>query len=189
MKEVVFRWQNQTYRASLGSKITREVLYGKAKTIVEKDGVVLNKGYLTPEGQIINRSEIDYAKLDPAGSIVEEVKTEVDGIPAFLYPSVFDQENELKEVDIKELIGFNVSDVYPIKNIDLMPGLYEAPPFCYRKSYLPKESLLLVKSEGLGFLLVGERKKTALIGQQVSYDLFDVEDEGDEDDELDFTMV
>ncbi len=73
-----------------------------------------------------------------------------------------------------------------MKNIDLMPGLYGATPFCYRQSYLPKEALLLVKSKGLGFWLVGEGEKTVLISQQISYDLFDVEDK---EDELDFAMV
>ncbi len=60
---------------------------------MEKDGFVLNKGYLTSAGQIITRSEIDYAKILPARRIMKETKTEIDGMPASLYPSVFNQKN------------------------------------------------------------------------------------------------
>ncbi|PLS68693.1 MAG: hypothetical protein CV045_06495 [Cyanobacteria bacterium M5B4] len=189
MKDITFRLQDQVFTAKLGNKINKEALYGKAKTIVEKEGVVLSKGYLTPAGEVIPRSAIDYAKLDPEGTIVTEPVVEIEDVPATMFPSVFDRENELQPVAMKELIGFNVADVYPIRDVVLDEGLYRTPSFCYRKSYLTKEALLLVKNDSLSFLLVGERKATPWIGEQVIYNFFDAEEEPDTEDELDFAMI
>jgi len=55
MKSIAFQWQGQTVTGSLGTKITKQALYGYAKRIVEKDAQVLKKGYLSPEGQILER--------------------------------------------------------------------------------------------------------------------------------------
>lgn len=190
MKSIAFQWQGETVTGSLGTKVTKQALYGYAKRIVEKDAQVLRKGYLSPEGQILERQDIDYAKVDPQGSVVDEVMTEVEGQPATLFPSAFDQENPLTPVPLEQLVGFNTVDVYPIAGLSLPAGLYQTE-FSYRKSYAPREALLLVKAESdTGFLLVGERKNTPFVGLQVIYDFFDAEgDEGDEEDDLDFAMI
>ena len=189
MKSIAFQWQGETVTGNLGTKVTKQTLYGYAKRIVEKDAQGLKKGYLTPEGQILERQEIDYAKLDPEGSVVDEVITEIEGQPATLLPSAFDQENPLTPVPLEELVGFNTADVYPIEGLSLPAGLYQTV-FSYRKSYGPREALLLIKADSeTGFLLVGERKNTPLAGIQVIYDFFDAEGEDEEEDDLDFAMI
>ncbi|MEY2977245.1 MAG: hypothetical protein ACO31I_09855 [Prochlorotrichaceae cyanobacterium] len=189
MKSIEFQWQGDTVTANLGTKITKQTLYGYAKRIVEKDGQVLRKGYLSPEGQILERQEIDYAKVDPQGTVLEEVMTEIEGQPAALFPSAFDQANPLIPVPLETLVGFNTTDVYPIVDLNLPPGLYETE-FSYRKSYTPREAFLLVKAEDdTAFLLVGERKNTPFVGLQVIYDFFDAEGDEEDEDDLDFAMI
>jgi len=121
---------------------------------------------------------------------VDEIITEIEGQPATLFPSAFDQENPLTPVHLEQLVGFNTTDVYPIAELDLPVGLCQTE-FSYRKSYAPREALLLVKadSDGTGFLLVGERKNTPFVGLQVIYDFFDAEGDEEEDDDLDFAMI
>ena len=189
MKSIAFQWQGETVTGNFGTKVTKQGLYGYAKRIVEKDAQVLKKGYLSPEGQILERQEIDYAKVDPEGSVVDEVSTEIDGQPATLLPSAFDQENPLTPIPLEELVGFNTADVYPIVGLSLPEGLYQTE-FSYRKSYSPREALLLIKTDSdTGFLLVGERKNTPFVGLQVIYDFFDAEGEEEDEDDLDFAMI
>ena len=188
MKSIAFVVNGQVLTGNLGAKVTKQMLYGSAKRIVEKDGLSLVKGYLSPEGQILERQEIDYVKIDPEGTIVEPIITEIEGEPATLFPSVFEKENELISVPLEDLVGFNTIDVYPIENLTLDPGLY-ATEFSYRKSYTPREAFLLVKADLTAFLLVGERKNTPFVGLQVTYDFFDAESEEGDEDELDFSMV
>ena len=188
MKSIAFVLNGEAFTANLGTKITKQTLYGSAKCVVEKDGLALSKGYLSPEGNLLERQEIDYAKLDPEGTVVESVITELNGEPATLFPSVFEQDNELVPVPLEDLIGFNTIDVYPLENISLSAGLYRTL-FSYRKSYTPREAYLLVKDDTSTFLLVGERKNTPFIGLQVIYDFFDAEAEEEEEDDLDFAMI
>jgi hypothetical protein len=189
MKSITFQWQGETLSGNLGTKVTKQNLYGAAKRMVEKDGKSLTKGYLTPEGQILQRQEIDYAKVDPEGTLIEPIITEMEGTPATLLPSAFEQDNPLVAVPLKTLVGFNTIDVYPLHGLSLAPGLYQTT-FAYRKSYAPREALLLVKTESEpAFLLVGERQNTPFVGLQVIYDFFDANTETEEEDELDFAMI
>jgi len=188
MKELKFKLADQVIPSQLDSKVDKKCLYGYAKKVAEKDGKYLTKGILCPDGQLFKREEVLTAYVDPEGTPVEDVITEVNGKPAVMQPSAFDQENPLKPVPLTSLIGFNVSDVYPLDNIAIAPGLYQTQ-FTYRRSFQSKDAFVLVKPNE-AYLLVGQLKRTALIGLTVTYDFFDAEASGGEDaDELDFSMV
>ena len=166
----------------------KKSLYGYASRTVEKDGQRLSRGILCPDGVVLKRDEIASTYVDPEGSPVEEVITELDGKPVPVQPSSFDQEAALEEVPLKNLVGFNVSDVYPLDDVGLKPGLYRTH-FSYRKACFPKEAFILVRDAD-AFLMVGRMKNTALVGLNVAYDFFDAESEGGEEgEELDFSMV
>ena len=188
MKDLKFKFNNQVVSTQLESKIDKKSLYGFAKKIAERNGIQLSKGILCPDGFLLKRDELSTVYIDPEGTPVEEVITEIDGKPAALQPSSFDQENPLTSVPLKSLIGFNVSDVYPLLNVSLSPGLYQTQ-FSYRRSFQPKDAFILVKAEE-AFLLVGQMKKTTFVGLTIAYEFFDAEtSSGEESDELDFSMV
>lgn len=188
MKEIKFRLGETVISAQLGSRIEKKALYGYSKPVVEKDGKSLSRGVLSQDGRLLKRDEISLVKLDPEGSPVDDVITELDGVLAELKPSSLEQENEIRAVPITRLASFAVNDVYPIDGLTLEPGLYETE-FSYRKSIQPKEAFLLVKG-GEGFLFVGVAKQSTFVGLNVAYSFFDAaEDETEEGEELDFSMV
>jgi hypothetical protein len=188
MKEIKFKRGDQVLSGQLGSRIEKKALYGYSRRVAEKDGRILSRGALSADGRLLRRDEISAIKVDPDGSPVDEIVTELDGALAELKPSVFEQDNALAEVPLIRLASFTVTDVYPIDELGLESGLY-ATEFSYRKGLQPKEALLLVKDRQ-GFLLVGEAKQTTFVGLSVAYSFFDTEeDESEEGEELDFAMV
>lgn len=188
MKELKFKLGDKPITVQLASKVDKKALYGYARRVVEKDGKPLSRGVLCPDGKLLRRDEITTAYVDPEGTPVEEIVTEVDGKAVTSQPSSFDQESELVPVPLQALIAFNVSDVYPFEEIELPPGLYRTT-FTYRKALQPKEAFVLVK-ENESYLLAGRLKRTAFVGLNVAYEFFDAEgQEGGESEELDFSMV
>jgi hypothetical protein len=85
---------------------------------------------------------------------------------------------------------FSVRDVYPVSSAVLPAvGLYRCE-FNYRAGYQANEARLLVRADGLAFLLVGVSKASQPVSKTVNYDFFDLEEEHEEsEDELDFAMV
>jgi hypothetical protein len=186
MKDISFELNGEVIAAKLGSRIEKKDLYGFSKTLAEHNQQPLTRGYLLADGQLLTRQQISYSRLDPEGTPVEDITVELDGEEAILQPSSFDIDNPLESVPLSTLASFNVSDIYPIEELDIATGLYRSQ-FNYRKTYIPKEAFLLVKSDG-SFLLIGEMKKSAFVGLTVAYDFFDAESEAEEEDELDFSM-
>lgn len=187
-KPLPFVLDGKPLAATLGTKIDKKSLYGFAKRVVEKDGVPLSRGQLSPTGALLRAGELTLARVDPEGSLIETPVTEVDGQPAELRPSSFEQESELRPVPLTRLVGFNVRDVYPLEDVILPEGLYETT-FAYRKSLRPSEALVLARRDGV-FLLAGATKASTFVGQAVVYDFFDAApDTEEESEDLDFAMM
>jgi hypothetical protein len=188
MKAIKFKLGEQVLEAKLQSKVDKNSLYGFARKSVEKDGKPLLRGVLCPDGVVLKRDEISTTRVDPEGSPVEEIVTELDGKPVLIQPSSFDQEAPLEEAPLKTLVGFSVVDVYPLEELALKPGLYRTC-FSYRKACFLKEAFILVR-ESDAFLLVGRMKSTTFVGINVAYEFFDAESDGaEEGEELDFSIV
>ncbi|HSI83756.1 MAG: hypothetical protein ACAI35_27155 [Candidatus Methylacidiphilales bacterium] len=199
-KAIQWQLDGKTIALELGSKVNKKDLYGYARHVAEKNGVVLERGYLCPDGMLLRRDALSLVKLDPQGTPVDEVLTEVDGAPAEFVPSSFDQPNPLESVPLHTLAGFDTRDVYPLTGISadgtdaaatgLAVGLYRTS-FNYRKALQPQDALILVKENGETWLLAGHSRRTTFVGQTVIYDFFDAEasDDSDDADDLDFSMV
>ncbi len=186
-RSVSFTLGKETLSFSLGRKLTRDELYGRVKRVVEKDGKPLQRGYLTADGRLLAREQISYAKLDQAGTPTGETTAYLNGEKAEQQPSSFDEAAPLEEVPLTELAVFAVSDIYPLEDSGLEPGLYRTQ-FSYRKAYEKKEALILSREDGI-FLLAGRRKNAPLVGQNVIYEFFDAEGTDEEEtDEMDFSM-
>ena len=188
MKALKFKLGDQVLEAKLGTKVDKKSLYGYARRSVEREGRPLQRAVLCPDGVVLKREEITSTYVDPEGSPVEEIITELDGKPVAVQPSSFEQETPLEEVPLKMLVGFNVNDVYPLEDLQLKPGLYRTR-FSYRKACFFREAFILVR-ETDAFLLIGRMKNTTFVGLNVAYDFFDAEtDAADDSEELDFSMV
>src|SRR5258706_4990626 len=188
MKAIRFKFGNTVYEAQLQSKVDKKGLYGYARKSVEKDGRPLTRAILCPDGVVLKRDEIGSTYVDPEGSTVEEVITELDGKAVPVQPSSFDQESPLEPVPLKLLAGFDVSDVYPIDNLPIALGLYRTR-FSYRKACFLKDAFVLAREKDV-FLLVGKMKSTTFVGLNVAYEFFDAEmDDSDGSEEIDFSMV
>ncbi len=188
MKEIKFKLGDRVLAAQLGARVEKKALYGYSRKVAEKEGCILSRGLLSADGRLLRRDEVSLVKLDPEGTPVEDVVTEIDGRLAELQPSAFEQENALRPSTLSRLATFAVGDVYPVEQLALEPGLYETQ-FSFRKSIQPKEALLLVKGAD-AYLLVGEAKQTTFVGLNVAYSFFDAEEEdADDGEDLDFAMV
>jgi hypothetical protein len=187
-KDLKFSQAGAEIVAGLGSKITKDDLYGRARKIVEADGRMLERGILLADGRLLKRSQVSSAQADPDGSLAEEATAWIGDQQAPLAPSSFDCANEIKPAPLVRLALFAVADVYQIDPGTLPQGVYETT-FNYRKSYQPREALVVVR-ESDAFLLVGESKHAPFVAKSVAYEFFDQQDEsGDEIDPLDFSMV
>lgn len=187
MKEIKFKLEGSDASAQLGSKVTKEDLYGDIRKIVEKDGRRLERGYLLPEGVVVRRSQVSSVSVDPEGTATESLVVTFDGAIVEQEPSSFEKPNELHPVPLTRIVELSVTDVYELDPGDLKPGLYQTC-FNYRKTHLPKDALVLVKP-GEAWLLVGQFKKTTFVGKSLAYDFFDTPAEQDEADPLDFSMM
>lgn len=187
MKELRFKLGERVFTGQLGSRIEKKALYGYSRRVAEKEGKPLSRGVLCPDGRMLRRDQISLLKVDPEGTPIEDVATELDGELADLKPSAFDQDNELQSVPLIRLTTFAVSDVYPLDDLEVDPGLYSTY-FNYRKSIQPKEALLLKKSGGEAYLFAGTQKQTTFVGDNIAYSFFDADEEEEEGEDLDFNM-
>jgi len=188
VKELRFKFGDQVLEAKLHSKVDKKSLYGYARKSVEKDGRPLLKGILCPDGVVLTRDEVASTYVDSEGSPVEEIVVELDGKIVTVQPSSFEVDCPLEEIPLKTLVGFDVSDVYPLEDLGLKPGLYKTC-FSYRKTCFYKEAFVLAR-ESDAFLLIGRMKNTTFVGLNVAYEFFDAESDGaDDSEELDFSMV
>lgn len=190
MASITFKLGEKTHDYELGRKVTKEDLYGKLRKLVTKGDEVLERGYLTESGSPVPAARLSSVGLDPEGTPLEKETVLYDGEERELLPSSFDEAATLVEADLTALVGFCVTDVYPLEGTGLAKGLYSTW-FSYRKSVERKEAFLQVK-EGSAFLLVGYSKNCPLVGLSVPYELFDADDGAElaeEDEEMDFAMM
>ena len=188
-KSILFSLQSQPYTLALGSKISKASLYGNSKRIAERDGVELSRGVLLPDGQLLARSAIGYPKADDGGTPIDALVAHIEGSTIKQLPSSFNKTNALEAVDLAELALFSVRDVYPLEGERFPPtGLYSGA-FNYNACYQANEARLLVRGDGLAFLLIGVTKASTPVGLSVNYNFFDVDAEDDDDADEDFPMV
>jgi len=188
-KSIILTLGKKNFCVELGRKVTKDDLYGKVKRVVEKDGLPLDRGLLSPNGSIIQRKALSSVRLDSQGTPIETEEVLHDGKLVEPLPSSFDESAPLEELPIKALAGFCVTDVYPIV-CEMPKGLYSTW-FAYRKGPDRKEALVLVREDG-AFLMAGYRKNSPLVGLGVIYDFFDAEstdDDTEDEDDLDFAMM
>lgn len=189
-RDLRFLLAGQALGAGLGTKVDKRALYGYARRVVEKDGKPLNRCWLLADGAILPRGAIGSLRVDPLGSPEGAPEARLDGQPAPMRPSSFDEARELVPVPLSELSTFATRDVYPLEGLSVADGLYRTE-FNYRAAPQASEALVLVRG-GEAFLLVGSQRQATFLAQVATYEFFDAETDeegGDDEDELDFSML
>jgi hypothetical protein len=188
-KPIQFNLNGSTVSVELEKKIYKEDLYGKISTLAEKDGRPLVKGYLEPDGEVLLRSQISSAKVDPLGSLVED--------PAYMRgqevltpeESSFEAIRDIAPAELADLATFACTDVYGLSNVTLDPGIYRTS-FSYRKGHHDwPDAFVVVRADG-AYLLGGTRHALSWMSKAASYSFFDTAEDGEEDaDLLDFSAL
>lgn len=188
-KPLQFALQTQPYALALGSKISKAALYGNSKRVAEKDGVELSRGVLLPDGQLLARSAIGYPEADDGGTPIDPPVAHIMGSTVEQIPSSFSKNNDLEALDLTDLALFSVRDIYPLEGDAFPPtGLYRCE-FNYNAGYQANEARLLVRADGLAFLLIGVSKTSTPVALSVNYSFFDIDAEDEDDADEDFSMV
>lgn len=189
-KAISFKLGDATLSLGLGGKVDKAALYGKAKRVAEKDGKELQRGVLLADGTLLARSAISYPRADDLGTPVEAPVAHIHGSTVEKIESSFNRISSLEPVPLASLALFAVRDVYPLESEQLPPvGLYQTD-FNYMPSYQLHEARVLVRADGLAFLLVGTAKASEPVQLMVNYAFFDTDEEADPDsEELDFSMI
>lgn len=186
-RSIRFELGGATHSAELGTKIDKSALYGRARRVAVKDGVELSRGVLLADGRLFPAAALRWLRTDPLGTPAEEPQTLDGDGPAELKPSSFDIDNPLLAVPLTMLLRFEVDDVYPLDGLALAPGAYQTE-FSYRKSFQPRDAIVLVTDSG-GYLLVGQALRAGFLERTLSYEFFDAKEELDEADDLDFALI
>lgn len=189
-KTISFTLGDATLNLALAGKVDKAALYGKAKRIAEKDGKELQRGVLLADGTLLPRSAISYPRADDLGTPIEPPVAHVHGSVVEKMESSFNRIAKLEPVPLASLALFAVRDVYPLESEQLPPvGLYQTD-FNYMPSYQLHEARVLVRADGLAFLLVGTAKASEPVQLMVNYAFFDTDEEAEpESEELDFSMI
>lgn len=189
-KAIRFQLGDQILTIGLGGKVDKAALYGKARRIAEKDGKELQRGVLLADGTLLPRSAISYPRADDLGTPVDAAVAHVNGTLVEKIDSSFNRLGTLAPIPLASLALFAVRDVYPIEAEQLPhAGLYQTD-FNYMPSYQLHDARLLVRADGLAFLLVGTAKASEAVQLMVNYAFFDSDEEAEpESEELDFSMI
>lgn len=187
---ILLQWRDSEVSVTAGATIHREELYGRQiKTVVERDGAVLEKVVLDPEGNIFLTPDITYLQTDGQGSLTTPARVQTeDGELLPQQPSSFKAKRTLQPADLADLVRLRVDAVLPVA-CDLAHGLYSTE-FTYRDSHVLKAAVLNVTPER-AFLLTGSYIETPMQGKTDVYSFFDEDeepaDDGD-DGEISFVM-
>lgn len=180
-KAIPLKFEDKTVEVGIGSAIKREELYGKSKKSIEKDGIVLEKVTLSPEGEIFLPSDFTHLRMDGDGCLVETPipKTE-EGEVLETKTSSYKTERPLKAATPADLAALKIKSVLPAES-DLPVGFYSTE-YTFRDSPTLSAAILNVTPTG-AFLLVGETLETPFQGKTDTYDFFAEDDNAEDEDE------
>jgi len=190
-KIIKFLYDNKEIEVAVEATIKREELYGKQSKVVEKDGTPLEKGILTPTGQLFPASAFGTVRVDEKGALIDSpVPQTEDGKQAPTYISSFKESRPLKKITPGDVVDLSVESVIPVKQQVLDEGYY-GTEYTYRDSTKLQDAVLVVKGEGdkkESYLLIGDRKETPMLGKLETYNFFEDDEDEAEEEEVDFNM-
>jgi len=178
-------------------KIERKKLYGFNKTLVydesghECETANLDEG----ESGIIPKGGLGLGILSPEGLWVDRSSlkaVDLNGEDAELVQSSYDCEIVLdRKVSAETFLEYCITGFYELQNSSFAAAVgYDIYIFdyCYRASYEPSAAFILINGE-TAFMLVGYKASFEMLSLPEEVFLDDEDEEENEDDEIDFSMM
>jgi len=195
-----FKTVNQNWQAGL-TKVDRKKVYGYiSEEVTDLDGNLCTMGNILDDGSTLILPGLTAMKtvdLDNAEIDKKSLKAVyMDGSDAEIIPSSFDIDIELTETKVDDLFNLEITSIYQLdfENDDqkkelqeeLINGKVYGFVFNFRAGYDASDAILLANNEGV----------FALIGRLIEFDYLDnnivdfvIDDDEDEEDEMDFSML
>jgi hypothetical protein len=201
-KLAVFSISGKTFKAGI-NKIDRDKIYGYVKEQsydINGDecslGSVLNDGstFVLSGATAMKKVDEQNREIDKS-----EIKTiNLEGKDAELVPSIFDIENELKEVPLDKVLDLQVELAYQLsfesdadKELALSKLKTDAAYYFlynYRADYEGSDAYIISNAKEI-FLLSGKLIKFEFLDNKTIIAIEETEDDSSEEDDLDFGML
>jgi len=178
-------------------KIERKKLYGYNKTFVfDENGLECETANLDEAASgVIPKGGLGLGILSPEGLWVERSSlkaVDFDGADFPLYQSSYDREIKLDEkVPAGYLLDFCITGFYELPSRELAWAIGSCIytfDYCYRASYDPSSAFILA-SDGVAFVLVGYKASFEMLSLPEEVILDEDEEEFEDDEEIDFSMM
>jgi len=185
------------------NKVERSDLYGfiEIETVDER-GRKCTMATLADDGKtIIGSGGAAQASLSPEGDWLDKktlTPTDAEGQKMTPVPSSYSAPVPLSATaTIEEYLGHNIKSVYQISSAgDLAPLMAELKkgtiftfPYSFRGGLDPDAGFLLLASDGTPFFAAGVKANLEFVGLEASATAVVEEDQGDEEEGLDFSMM
>ncbi len=204
-KALVFKHGSTELQFNL-EKVDRKKLYGQVDSeVVDAQGRVCQLAILGGDGKtLVGRGGSALLMLDPDGSYRERSAlkpVDLEGAPLTKVPSTFAAPVVLNQrASIDDYLSHNVKALYALQPpmgaegllTELRGGALYTFPFSFRGGLDPDVGFLLANSEGAPFLAVGKKTRLQFVAlpEIADPDTEDnLDDEGDDDDSMDFGMM
>jgi len=195
-KTLSFKLKGYTFSAE-PKKIERKKLYGFNKTLVfDENGLECETANLD-EGLagIIPKGGLGLGILSPEGLWVERASlkaVDIKGVDLPLYQSSYDKEIKLnKKVSADEFLDYCMTGFYELSDSGFSQAIGSDIymfDYCYRASFEPSTAFVL-SSDGTAFMFVGFKAPFEMLSLPEEVFLDEDEEEFEEDEEIDFSMI
>ena len=178
-------------------KIERKKLYGFNKTLVyDENGCECETANLDEGASgLIPKGGIGLGILSPEGLWVERASlkaVDANGLDAPLAQSSYDCTIVLnRKVSAELFLDYCITGFYGLPGGDLARAVGNDIyifDYCYRASFDPTVAFILT-GEGAAFMFVGYKAVFEMLSLPEEVSIDEDEEEGDEDDEIDFSMM
>jgi hypothetical protein len=198
-KNLTFNLQGKEYPFST-AKLDRSKLYGWTEVLaLDKEGKSCKTLYMDRTGTLlIPKGGFTYGILDAGNNWVDKSElqaVDMDGNPAPLVPSSFAAPVMLeKTATVEEVLDHAITSVYELNGESgellksVASGIIYTFIFNWKEDY-EGDDAFLIESKNKLYVLVGKKLEFGYIGIEEQGFVSDDEEEKEETDEIDFSMM
>lgn len=165
-----------------GRKCSLATLADDGRTLIGTSGSAM--ATLSPDGQWLDKKTL--RPVDNQGQVMTPVTSSYSA-PVPLQ----------RTATIEEYLSHNVRSVYQVSaETDLEPLMAELKkgtifqfPYSFRGGLEPDAGFLLLSADGTAFVAIGSATRLEMVGLQQAAGLSEEEDEGEDEESIDFSMM
>lgn len=185
------------------NRVERSDLYGSIEIeTVDEQGRKCSLATLADDGRtLIGTSGSAFATLSPDGQWLDKKTLKpVDNQGQVITPVASSYSAPVplqKTATIEEYLSHNIRSVYQVSaESDLGPLMVELKkgtifqfPYSFRGGLEPDAGFLLLSADGTAFVAIGSATRLEMVGLQQAAGLSEEEDEGEDEESIDFSMM